>query len=52
MSADRIVVLKDGSVAETGSHEELVRQDGYYAAMVRQQTKGFLADEATEIRAA
>ncbi|MBQ9484130.1 MAG: ABC transporter ATP-binding protein [Ruminiclostridium sp.] len=29
-TADRIIVLKDGTVAECGTHEELIRQNGYY----------------------
>ena len=33
MHADKIVVLSDGVVAESGTHEALLRQDGIYAAM-------------------
>jgi ATP-binding cassette subfamily B protein/ATP-binding cassette subfamily C protein/ATP-binding cassette subfamily B multidrug efflux pump len=35
--ADRIVVLKDGHVTESGSHEELIAHDGWYAAQWRYQ---------------
>lgn len=28
--ADRIIILKDGKIAEMGTHEELIRSDGYY----------------------
>ena len=30
-NSDRIVVLKDGSVAEVGTHEALIQQEGIYA---------------------
>lgn len=36
--ADKIVVLADGRVAEQGAPDELYRQDGLYARMVRLQT--------------
>ena len=35
--ADKIVVLKDGTVAENGSPEELEKQGGIYANMVKTQ---------------
>ncbi len=36
-SADRILVLQDGCILESGSHDELVKQDGYYAQLVKLQ---------------
>jgi ATP-binding cassette subfamily B protein len=36
-SADRIVVLEKGQVAEQGSHAELVAAGGYYAALAQKQ---------------
>ena len=35
--ADQIVVLKDGTVAESGSPAELEQKDGIYANMVKTQ---------------
>ena len=36
-NADHIFVLEGGTVAELGSHQELVARDGYYAALVLSQ---------------
>ena len=35
--ADRILVLEGGKVAETGSHDELVKQDGIYRRLYELQ---------------
>jgi ATP-binding cassette, subfamily B, putative efflux pump len=35
--ADQIAVIDDGGVAELGCHEDLLRQDGLYAKLSRQQ---------------
>lgn len=36
-NADNIIVLKDGSVAEQGTHDELLKQNGAYAEMWNMQ---------------
>jgi ATP-binding cassette subfamily B multidrug efflux pump len=35
--ADRIIVLEDGRVAESGTHDELLARGGRYAALAREQ---------------
>lgn len=35
--ADRIIVVEDGRIAEQGSHGELMRTSGKYAAMYETQ---------------
>ena len=37
---DRIVVMDKGAIIEVGSHAELLKQDGIYAALERIQTQG------------
>ena len=36
-NADMILVVKDGNVVETGRHEELLAQNGFYAELYRSQ---------------
>lgn len=38
--ADKIVVLSDGKVAETGTPDELMKKDGIFAHMSKLQTQG------------
>ncbi len=40
--ADRILVIKDGAIAEAGNHSELLAHGGYYASLVGRQARGFL----------
>ncbi|MEL6561110.1 MAG: ABC transporter ATP-binding protein [Bacteroidota bacterium] len=39
--ADRILVLKGGTVDEIGSHEELLAKEGLYAYLFKLQAKGY-----------
>ena len=41
---DRIVVLEHGRIAEDGSHQDLVRRGGTYAALWNSQVSGFIPD--------
>ncbi len=45
-NCDRIIVLKDGSIAESGTHEELLQQQHFYAELYNQQ---LLEDEILSI---
>lgn len=37
-NADKILVLQDGRILESGTHRELIAQGGYYAQVVKLQT--------------
>ena len=37
-NADKVIVLENGRVAETGTPEELKRRNGLFARMVERQT--------------
>jgi ATP-binding cassette subfamily B protein len=39
--ADRIIVLKQGSIIEQGTHAELVKQNGVYAGLFELQAEGY-----------
>jgi len=39
--ADRIIVLLDGKVEESGTHEELVSRGGLYEELFRMQAEGY-----------
>jgi ATP-binding cassette subfamily B multidrug efflux pump len=49
---DRLVVLDRGRIVEQGTHEELLRTGGHYAALWRRQSGGFLNAGTEESEAA
>ena len=42
VDCDKILVINQGKIEETGTHQELLYADGLYAAMWRRQLGGFL----------
>jgi ATP-binding cassette subfamily B protein len=50
-SADRIYVLEEGRIAESGSHAELMAADGLYAELFTLQAAAYLDVEAGQGRA-
>jgi len=49
--ADKIIVIEDGAVAETGTHQELLARGGIYARLYEMQFAD-LDDAATPARKA
>ncbi len=47
VDADEIIVLAEGRIAERGTHTDLLRRDGLYAAMWRRQQHN--ADDAESL---
>ena len=42
---DRLIVLDQGGIAEQGTHDELITQNGIYAQLWQRQTGGFLVEQ-------
>jgi ATP-binding cassette, subfamily B, multidrug efflux pump len=45
---DRLIIMDEGRIVEDGSHEQLLKKGGIYAALWHRQSGGFLAREAAE----
>jgi ATP-binding cassette subfamily B multidrug efflux pump len=45
---DRLVIMDKGRIVEEGSHRQLLRKGGLYAALWQRQSGGFLAAETAE----
>jgi ATP-binding cassette, subfamily B, multidrug efflux pump len=45
---DRLVIMDEGRIVEDGSHDQLLKRGGIYAALWQRQSGGFLAREAAE----
>ena len=48
VNADRIIVLREGRVVESGTHRQLMNLGGYYAALVKRQTRGLIRNEGED----
>jgi ATP-binding cassette subfamily B protein len=47
--ADRIVMMKDGEIAEIGTHEELIGKGGLYAAFFNEQAQWYETERNGEV---
>lgn len=46
--ADRVILMDGGTIAEQGTHSELLAKDGKYAAMFKRQAENYLGSEVAE----
>ena len=45
---DRLVIMDRGRIVEEGTHEQLLRANGHYAALWRHQSGGFIVSEVQQ----
>ena len=43
--SDRVILMENGSIAECGTHAELMAQNGKYASMFKKQAESYLGSE-------
>lgn len=49
MLADKVIMLKDGKIAEMGTHDQLMKNQKEYAAMFNRQAENYLGSEVTAL---
>lgn len=45
--ADKVILMDSGTIAEQGTHSELLAKDGKYAAMFKRQAENYLGSEVS-----
>jgi len=43
--ADKIIILKNGQIAESGNHQELIQKKGEYYTIFKEQYRGLLKED-------
>jgi len=51
VDADRIYLMEEGRITESGTHHELMEQDGKYAEMFHLQAKNYIGTSESEVSA-
>ena len=46
--ADRVLLMENGEITESGTHVELMEKNGTYAAMFRRQAENYLGSEVSD----